>query len=77
MLAHKESEPMTIPPMHPNILGTYRGYTLRRDGTSIIAVKYATDAQGNTSTLHRLTGDFDNTIAVKNAIDAMLKDGDR
>lgn len=54
-------------------LDIYRGYALRRDGTRIIAVKYGADARGNTVTLHRLTGDFDNTIEAKNAVDRALK----
>ena len=62
--------------MLKNIVGNYRGYILRRattpDGPKIIAVQYDTDANGRTLTRGRLTGDYDNTIEAKNAIDRYL-----
>ena len=64
----------TMVPVSPlaSVLGVYRGYTLRRRGTTVVAVKYSANAHGKTVTLHRLVGDFDNTVEAKNAVDAAL-----
>ncbi len=50
----------------PPVVVTYKGYRIKRNaaGTAIIAV--------NLRTGHRLTEDFDNSIAAKNAIDVAV-----